>query len=150
MLIASSMGAIAFQKGLGGIHALAHPLGAVFDKHHGLLNAILLPYVLIRNKSAIEQKIVHIARYLELGDISFKGFVDWVIKFRQDLKIPNDLGAIGITPDTALAKKALIGRLAVKDSCAGGNPIQFSEDQYAEIFECATRGSLSGELIGDG
>ena len=150
MLIASSMGAVAFQKGLGGIHALAHPLGAVFDKHHGLLNAILLPYVLIRNKSAIEQKIAHIARYLELDDISFNGFMDWVVKFRQELNIPNDLAAIGITPDTALAKKEFIGRLAVQDSCARGNPIQFSEDQYAEIFQCAAHGSSGGELNGDG
>lgn len=150
MLIASSMGAAAFQKGLGGIHALAHPLGAVFDKHHGLLNAILMPYVLIRNKPAIEQKIKYIARYLDLNDVSFNGFMDWVVKFRQDLNIPNDLAAIDITPDIALAKKDLIGRLAVQDSCAAGNPIQFSEDQYAEIFQCAAHGSLGGELLGDG
>ena len=144
MLIASSMGAAAFQKGLGGIHALAHPLGAVFDKHHGLLNAILMPYVLLRNKPAIEEKINHIARYLDLDDVSFNGFMDWVVKFRQGLNIPNDLGAIGITLDIALAKKDLIGRLAVQDSCAGGNPIQFSEDQYSEIFQCAVNGTLNG------
>jgi alcohol dehydrogenase class IV len=136
MLIASSMGATAFQKGLGGVHALAHPLGAVFDKHHGLLNAILLPYVLVRNKSAIEEKIIHIARYLDLEDVSFDGFMNWIIKFREDLKIPNDLGALDIT----LEKKELIGWLAVQDSCASGNPIQFSEDQYSEIFECAVNG----------
>jgi len=142
MLIASSMGATAFQKGLGGIHALAHPLGAVFDKHHGLLNAILLPYVLIKNRPAIEEKINHIARYLDLDDVSFNGFMDWIVKFRQDMNIPNDLGAIGITLDKALAKKALIGRLAVQDSCAGGNPIQFSKDQYTEIFKSAVYGDL--------
>ncbi len=138
MLIASSMGATAFQKGLGGIHALAHPLGAVFDKHHGLLNAILLPYVLLRNKPAIENKIIHIARYLELDDVSFNGFMHWVLKFRQDLNIPDSLAAIGIS----LAKKTLIGSLAVKDSCAGGNPIQFSEQQYSEIFQSAVNGDL--------
>ncbi len=132
------MGATAFQKGLGGIHALAHPLGAVFDKHHGLLNAILLPYVLLRNKPAIEEKIIHIARYLDLDDVSFNGFMHWIIKFRQDLDIPDDLAAIDIT----LAKKALIASLAVKDSCAGGNPIQFSEDQYSEIFQSAVKGDL--------
>lgn len=138
MLIASSMGATAFQKGLGGIHALAHPLGAVYDKHHGLLNAILLPYVLLRNKSAIEEKIKHIAHSLALDDVSFNGFMDWIISFRQDLKIPHDLAAI----DISLTKKALIGKLAVQDSCAGGNPIQFSEAQYAEIFQSAVKGDL--------
>lgn len=138
MLIASSMGATAFQKGLGGIHALAHPLGAVFDKHHGLLNAILLPYVLLRNKPAIEEKINHIARYLELDDVSFNGFMQWIIKFRQDLNIPDDLAAI----DISSTKKTLIGSMAVLDSCAGGNPIKFSEQQYSEIFQSAVNGDL--------
>ena len=141
MLIASSMGAAAFQKGLGGIHALAHPLGAVFDKHHGLLNAILMPYVLIKNKSAIEEKIRHIAHYLELDDVSFNGFMAWVIKFRQDFNIPNDLSAIGIDS----TKKELIGQLAVQDSTAGGNPIKFNEDQYSRIFQCAVEGDLNGD-----
>ncbi len=141
MLIASSMGATAFQKGLGGIHALAHPLGAVFDKHHGLLNAILVPYVLLKNKQAIEEKIIHIARYLDLDDVSFNGFMHWIIKFRQDLGIPDDLAAI----DISLAKKTLIGSMAVQDSCAGGNPIQFSEEQYSEIFQSAVNGDLPCE-----
>lgn len=145
MLIASSMGATAFQKGLGAIHALAHPLGAVFDKHHGLLNAILMPYVLIKNKPAIEEKINHIARYLELDDVSFAGFMDWLMKFRQNLNIPNDLAAIGITLDIAMTKKDLIAHLAVQDACAAGNPIQFSKEQYSEIFQCATHGSLGGD-----
>ena len=138
MLIASSMGATAFQKGLGGIHALAHPLGALFDKHHGLLNAILLPYVLLRNKPAIEEKIIHLARYLDLDDVSFSGFINWIIKFRQDLNIPDDLAAIDIT----LTKKTLIGSMAVQDSCAAGNPIKFSKDQYSEIFQSAVDGNL--------
>lgn len=141
MLIASSMGATAFQKGLGAIHALAHPLGAVFDKHHGLLNAILMPYVLIRNKPATENKIVHIAHYLDLADVSFTGFMDWLVRFRQDLNIPNDLAAIDITLD----KKELIGRLAVLDSCAADNPTKYSATQYSEIFECAVNGTLNGD-----
>ncbi len=143
MLIASSMGATAFQKGLGAIHALAHPLGAIFDKHHGLLNAILMPYVLLRNKPVIEQKIIHIARYLDLDDVSFNGFMTWVIEFRQDLGIPNDLAAIGIN----LSKKDLIGRLAAQDSCAGSNPVQFSEEEYSQIFQCAVRGMINGDAL---
>jgi len=150
MLIASAMGATAFQKGLGATHALAHPLGAVFDKHHGLLNAILMPYVLVKNKPAIEQKIIYIARCLELDDVSFPGFMDWLLKFRQELKIPNDLAAIGITAETAAAKQELISRMAMQDACAAGNPIPFTEQQYAEIFQSAVQGSLNNGLGGDG
>ncbi len=139
LLVASSMGATAFQKGLGGIHALAHPLGAMFDKHHGLLNAILCPYVLLANKAAIEEKIKHIARYLELEDSSFNGFIDWLISFRKALKIEENLALIDITAD----KKDLIGRLATEDACAAGNPIQFTEQQYAQIFLCAVNGDLN-------
>lgn len=97
MLVASSMGATAFQKGLGAVHALAHPLGALYDAHHGLLNAILLPYVLQQNKTAIEQRIIHLARCLDLADISFNGFFEWVLQFRHSLEIPETLQAIGIS-----------------------------------------------------
>ena len=145
MLIASSMGATAFQKGLGAIHALAHPLGAVYDKHHGLLNAILMPYVLLRNKPVIEQKIIHVARYLDLDDVSFNGFMTWIIEFRQDLGIPDDLGAIGIS----LSKKDLIGSLAAQDSCAASNPVQFSAEEYSQIFQCAVKGMIKGDGLCD-
>ena len=145
LLIASSMGATAFQKGLGAIHALAHPLGAVFDKHHGLLNAILMPYVLLRNKPVIEQKIIHIARYLDLDDVSFNGFMAWIIEFRQNLGIPNDLAAI----DIGLSKKVLIGSLAVQDSCAASNPVQFSAEEYSQIFQCAVKGMINGDGLCD-
>jgi len=141
MLIASSMGATAFQKGLGGIHALAHPLGAVFDKHHGLLNAILMPYVLIKNKPAIEEKIIHLARYLDLDEISFNGFMNWMLTFRKDLGIPDKLAEIGL----GIEKKDLIGSMATKDSCAAGNPVQFSKAQYAEIFQCAVQGTIKAD-----
>jgi alcohol dehydrogenase class IV len=147
MLVASSMGATAFQKGLGGVHALAHPLGALFDKHHGLLNAILLPYVLIKNRPAIEQKIKHVCLILGLADDSFNGFIDWLLKFRQQLGIPDDLAAIGITAE----EKERIGLLATQDPCAGGNPIQYSAQQYSEIFECAVSGDLhNAKLKNDG
>ena len=81
MLVASSMGATAFQKGLGAVHALAHPLGALFDKHHGLLNAILLPYVLVANRPAIEARIIYVARCLELAEVFFDGFYHWLLAF---------------------------------------------------------------------
>ena len=96
MLVCSSMGATAFQKGLGAMHALAHPLGALYDAHHGTLNAILMPYVLQANKSVIEEKITRLARYMGLADAGFTGFLNWVLNLREELAIPHSLAAIGI------------------------------------------------------
>jgi alcohol dehydrogenase class IV len=138
MLVASTMGATAFQKGLGGVHALAHPLGAIYDKHHGLLNAILLPYVLIKNKTVIENKISYLAHCLNIEDASFDGFLNWVLAFRSDLQIPDNLKSIGI--DTQ--KSLLIGELASKDSTAPGNPVALTAVQYTKIFENAVNGYL--------
>lgn len=139
MLVASSMGATAFQKGLGAVHALAHPLGALFDAHHGLLNAILLPYVLIVNKPVIETRIRHVARCLELDDVSFDGFFEWLLAFRKELAIPDCLQEIGISDE----KAKLIGELALQDPSAGGNPIALTAQQYADIFTCAVNGKLN-------
>ena len=96
MLVASSMGATAFQKGLGAMHALAHPLGALYDAHHGLLNAVLMPYVLVANKSAIKEVTQRAARALNLEQQNFDGFLSWVIQLRQDVGIPNTLAELGI------------------------------------------------------
>jgi len=139
MLVASSMGATAFQKGLGAVHAIAHPLGAVYNKHHGLLNAILLPYVVLRNKSAITEKVEHIARCLELEDISFKGFYEWLLQFRAELGIPDTLHDIGINE----YEKERIGHMALLDPTAATNPIKLSEHDYIEIFENAVIGRLT-------
>ncbi len=138
MLVASTMGATAFQKGLGGIHALAHPIGALYDKHHGLLNAILAPYVLLRNKTAIEEKCRRIASALELDDPGFNCFFNWFVQFRRQLEIPNDLQSLGINAD----KKRLIGEMAVKDPSSAGNPIQLDARSYMEIYEHAVVGNL--------
>ncbi len=138
MLAASTMGATAFQKGLGGVHALAHPLGAIYDKHHGLLNAILLPYVLVRNKSLISDKLSHIARCLNLKNNNFDSFLNWLLEFRSSLGIPDDLNSIGINTD----KRKLIGQLASIDPTASGNPISFTAEQYREIFINAVNGKL--------
>ena len=93
MLVASSMGATAFQRGLGAMHALAHPLGAVYDAHHGTLNAILMPYVLKANYSAIKDSIPRLARYLDLAP-NFDSLLEWVLALRKEIGIPNDLSAI--------------------------------------------------------
>lgn len=142
MLVASTMGATAFQKGLGAVHALAHPLGAVFDKHHGLLNAILLPYVLVKNKKLIEEKIQQLAICLGVIESSdqnsFDLFLKWLLEFRNDLGIPDHLKSLGI----GVEKAELISEMAVADPSASGNPIAFTKEQYKEIFENAVTGKL--------
>lgn len=138
MLVCSSMGATAFQKGLGGMHALAHPLGALYDAHHGTLNAILMPYVLKANRREIEQRITRLTQYMSLPETGFDGFMNWVLQMREQLTIPHTLAEIDI--DDAKAEK--IGKMAVEDPSAGGNPISFSGDQYEQILRDAVQGRL--------
>lgn len=138
MLVASSMGATAFQKGLGAMHALAHPLGALYDAHHGMLNAILMPYVLQANRSEVDDKLARTARYLALPDASFQGFLDWVLRLREEIGIPHTLRDIGIPDDRA----DTVGKMAVADGSASTNPIAFTPAQYADIFRNALDGKL--------
>ena len=138
MLSASLMGATAFQKGLGGVHALAHPIGAVFDTHHGLANAILLPYVLVRNREAIAERLSAAARYIGLADSSFDGFLSWVLDLRKALNIPHTLAEINIPLDQADA----IGGMAKNDPSDGGNPVQLTPADYADIYRAAVTGEI--------
>jgi alcohol dehydrogenase class IV len=138
MLVAASMGATAFQKGLGGMHALAHPLGALYDAHHGLLNAILMPYVLEANRPVIEDQIGRLARFLDIPGAGFDGFLAWVLEFRAQIGIPHMLSAIDIDDRDA----GKVGEMAARDPSAGGNPISFSAEQYSQIFASAVRGQL--------
>ncbi|MFT5483771.1 MAG: alcohol dehydrogenase class IV [Halieaceae bacterium] len=138
MLVASSMGATAFQRGLGAMHALAHSLGAVYDAHHGLLNAILMPYVLKANAAAVDSSVTRAAIHLGLSDASFGGFLHWVLAFREQLGIPHSLAAIGI--DDSEADR--IGAMAVLDATAAGNPIAFSVAEYTQLFRRAVHGDL--------
>jgi len=138
MMIASTMGATAFQRGLGGMHALAHPLGALYDAHHGLLNAILMPYVLIRNRPEIETRIARLSSFIGLEEANFDGFLSWVLDLRQQLNIPNDLGALNIGDE----KADLVGKMAIKDPTAGGNPIALTAEEYTEVFLNAVKGDL--------
>lgn len=137
MLVASCMGATAFQRGLGGMHALAHPLGAIYDAHHGMLNAILMPYILVANRSVIEQPISRLARYLEL-DPDFDGFLSWILSLREQIGIPHDLAAIGIGDD----RLDDLGHMAVADPSAGTNPIQHDAAAYTRIVTAALNGAL--------
>lgn len=135
MMVASQAGATAFQRGLGGMHALAHSLGAVYDAHHGLLNAILMPYVLRANESAIADDAAYLANCLGIDD-GLDGLIDWVLTLRKETGIQHTLAEIDI-PDNEIER---IGAMAVDDPSAGGNPIQFKAEQYTEIFRCAVQG----------
>ena len=138
MLVASMMGATAFQRGLGAMHALAHPLGAVYDAHHGMLNAVLMPYVLKANERVIAERITALSRYLDLPNPSFTAFLDYVLQLREEVGIPHTLTALGI--DDQQIKR--IGKMATEDPSAGTNPIPFTADEYAELCRHAVVGLL--------
>jgi alcohol dehydrogenase class IV len=138
MLVCSSMGATAFQKGLGAMHALAHPLGALYDAHHGTLNAILMPYVLKANHSEINRRITRLASYMGMANADFDGFMNWVLELRHQLTIPHTLAEIDIDEERA----ETIARMAIEDPSAGGNPIQFTAAEYHNIFSQAVNGAL--------
>jgi len=138
MLAAASMGATAFQKGLGGVHAIAHPVGSWFNTHHGLTNAVLLPYVMTFNRHAISEKTAVIARVLDLPERGFEGFLAWVLALRTELGIPHSLAEIGVNTDNA----AVIGREAAIDPSASGNPIPVDAARLQCIFRAAVHGTL--------
>jgi alcohol dehydrogenase class IV len=138
MLAAASMGATAFQKGLGGVHAIAHPVGSWFNTHHGLTNAVILPYVMTYNRSAIAEKTDVIARVLDLPARGFDGFLARVLALRSELGIPHSLAEIGVSAD----KAPIIGSEAAIDPSAGGNPIPVNAAQLEHIFRAAVDGKL--------
>jgi alcohol dehydrogenase class IV len=131
------MGATAFQRGLGAMHALAHPLGARHDAHHGTLNAVLMPYVLQANRKAIEPIITEAARALGLAP-GYPAFLDWVLALRREIGIPDTLADIGIDASEA----SLIGELAIADGSAATNPVPFTAGAYADLFTRAVEGRL--------
>jgi alcohol dehydrogenase class IV len=138
MLAAASMGATAFQKGLGGVHAIAHPVGSWFNTHHGLTNAVILPYVMTFNRNAIADKADTIARVLDLPARGFDGFLAQVMRMRSELDIPHSLAEIGVSID----KADIIGREAAIDPSAGGNPITVGAAELEHIFRAAVSGRL--------
>jgi len=139
MLAAASMGATAFQKGLGGVHAIAHPVGSWFNTHHGLTNAVILPYVMTFNRHAITEKAELIARVLGLPTGGFEGLLAWVLEFRRELGIPHTLAEIGVSAD----KAPIIGREAEIDPSAGGNPVPVDAAKLERIFRAAVQGDLA-------
>ena len=139
MLTAASMGSTAFQKGLGAIHSLSHPVNAQFNIHHGLSNAIFMPYVLTFNKKEISEKIILICDYLNL-EKRFDSFLNWIIKLRKDLNIPHKLSDV-IEADKINLDK--LSQMALEDPSTTGNPKKLTKEDMKIMYEH----SLSGKLF---
>ena len=139
MLTAASMGSTAFQKGLGAIHSLSHPVNALNNVHHGLSNAIFMPYVLTFNKDVIEEKIVKICDYLEFKVKSFEEFVNWTLKLREDLNIPHKLSEVIKEEDFDIER---LSKMALEDPSTGGNPKKLSVEDMKVMYEHSMSGKL--------
>ena len=139
LLVAASMGSTAFQKGLGAIHSLSHPINSQFNVHHGLSNAIFMPYVLTFNKSLIEKRIVTICDYLNL-DKNFDSFLNWILDLRKDLKIPHKLSDVVDESNIDIDK---LSKMALDDPSTATNPKKMTIDDMKNIYEY----SLSGKLF---
>lgn len=130
MMSAAAMGAVAFQKGLGAIHSLSHPVGAVYNTHHGTTNAVVMPMVLDFNRPAIEDRIVRAAAYLGIAG-GFDGFVERIMALRAELKIPPSLAAMGVEPN----RLDELTEMALLDPSCGGNPIEMTRENTRALFE---------------
>jgi len=137
MLVAAAAGATAFQKGLGAIHALSHPVGALYDTHHGLTNAVFMPYVLDFNREALWDKFDRLAGWLGIEG-GFSGVLDFVLRLRRDLGIPHTLDRIGVD-DSRFAEMA---EMAVVDPTAGGNPRPLTSADALDLYQRAMDGRL--------
>ena len=139
MLAAASMGATAFQKGLGAIHSLSHPVGAIYNSHHGETNGVVMPYVLVFNRPAIEERLTRLARYLGLANPGFQAVLDWVLALRKEIGIPNTLADLGVKE----ADLDMLVPMAVDDPSTGGNPRPAGHAEMRQMFIKAIRGDLS-------
>lgn len=138
MQVAAAMGSTAFQKGLGAMHALSHPCSSLLDTHHGLTNAVVMPYVLVFNRPAIETKMAALARYLDLLDPSFSGVLDWILALREEIGIPHTLRDIGV--DASFARRMV--PMAAVDPSAATNPVPLGTDALERLYLRAIDGVL--------
>ena len=138
MLAAASMGSTAFQKGLGAVHAISHPVGAIYHTHHGLTNAVMLPYVMRFNHAAIADRMGPVAQALGLLDTSFDAVFNWVLQFRERLGVPHTLADLGVDDNRADE----IGRLGEIDPPAATNPVPVKAADLEGIFRNAVNGRL--------
>jgi alcohol dehydrogenase len=137
MMAAAAMGATAFQKALGAIHALSHPVGALYDTHHGTTNAVFMPYVLMFNRKTIDDRIKRLAAYVGLKP-SFRAFLEWVLDLRAEIGVPHTLAGLNVGDDQV----DRIVAMAVEDPTAGGNPVPLDKRGARTIFSRALAGRL--------
>ena len=130
MLIASLMGAVAFQKGLGVVHSLAHPLSSLLDTHHGLANAVNLPYGMEFNIEGSEEKFTKIAQALEIKDLHGKGVVNYLFEQNSKLNVPHKLGSIGVKPEHI----EILADLALADFAHPNNPKPVSRENFKQLY----------------
>ena len=138
MMSAAAMGAAAFQKGLGAIHALSHPVGALYNTHHGTTNAVFMPYVLVFNRPAIEAKIERLAGYLGIPG-GFDGFLAAVLDLRKKTGVPHDLKGLGVDG----SRVDTIVEMSLVDPTAGGNPVPLTKEGSRKIFDAALKGDVA-------
>lgn len=138
MMAAAAMGATAFQKGLGAIHSLSHPVGALFDTHHGLTNAVFMPYVLAFNRPAVEQKMARLARFIGLDEPSFQAVLDWTLALRERFDMPPTAAALGVAED----RLDDISEMAARDPTAPGNPVPAGAKEMRAILDAAMAGRI--------
>ena len=139
MLSAASMGSTAFQKGLGAIHSLSHPINALKDVHHGLSNAIFMPYVLTFNKKEIKHRVLKVSNYLELKDKSFDGFINWILELRKKLNIPHKLSDTLDEKDLDLDK---LSKMAIEDPSTNSNPKKLTVSDMKSMYQNSITGNL--------
>lgn len=138
MMAAAAMGAVAFQKGLGAIHSLSHPVGARYDSHHGRTNAVFMPYVMMFNRSAIEEKVGRAARLMGLRQPTFDGFLKWVLDLREEFDVPHTCAELGVKE----ADLDQLAEMAEHDPSTGGNPIPAGKAEMRQMLDAAMAGKL--------
>jgi alcohol dehydrogenase len=141
MLTAASMGAAAFQKGLGAVHSISHPVGAVYDTHHGMTNGVVMPYVLLFNRPAIESRMVYLARALNLPGENFDAVLKWLLDFRKTLFIPDTLADLKV-PESDINR---LSDMAMRDPSTAGNPVKMTTDGFKKLIRMAIRGDYTLE-----
>ena len=129
MLVASMMGAAAFQKGLGAIHSITHPVNSLYHTHHGTTNGTVMPFVLNYNRSTIEDKFVRLANFLDIKG-GFDGIVQWVIDLKKEMEIPETLKDMGVQP----GDEVKLAPLAQEDPSTGGNPLEMTEEKFQKLI----------------
>jgi len=138
MMSAAAMGATAFQKGLGGIHALSHPVGALYNTHHGTTNAVFMPYVLAFNAKAISERMARLSMWLGLGTHGTTGVIDWILSLREQVGVPHTLAGLEVDGE----RIDEIAAAAEVDPTAGGNPVKFDRVAARQVFAAALDGKL--------